>query len=61
MVEITDRVDATADLYWRALNEDNKISLLVKVIDNETGATEIRVAMKAYFLRSAFQMRAPAF
>jgi len=46
MVQLLDDVDATAELYWDALNEDNKISLLVKAIDVQTGETELRIVNK---------------
>ena len=46
LVEIRDDVDATADVYWHALNEDNKVSLLVKTIDLETGETDLRIVNK---------------
>ncbi len=46
MVRILDDVQATADMYWEHLNEDNKISLLVKAIDSASGETEAVVINK---------------
>jgi IMP cyclohydrolase len=45
MVELLDDLDATLDLYWAALNDDNKVSLMVKFID-ENGDAEVRIANK---------------
>ncbi len=45
-VVIPDDIDAVLDLYWSALNGDNKVSLMVKFIDAETGASDIRIANK---------------
>ena len=46
MLELLDDIGATLDLYWSALNEDNKVSLLVKFIDPATDATDIRIVNK---------------
>jgi len=35
--------DVTAKRYWNMLNEDNRVSLLVKYIDVETGSSDIRI------------------
>ncbi len=43
MVELRDDIDEVLDLYWQALNEDNKVSLLVKFIDAESGETDLRI------------------
>ncbi len=43
---LVDCIDGTANAYWQALNEDNKISLLVKTIQVETGETDIRIINK---------------
>jgi IMP cyclohydrolase len=45
-VEIPGDIDTALDLYWNALNEDNKVSLLVKFIDPETGSSDVRIANK---------------
>lgn len=45
-VELRDDADELAQLYWKALNEDNKISLLVKLIDLQDGRTELRIVNK---------------
>ena len=39
-------INGTARIYWQALNEDNKISLLVKTIRAETGETDLRIVNK---------------
>ncbi|MHC4481124.1 MAG: IMP cyclohydrolase, partial [Planctomycetota bacterium] len=46
MLELLDDADELAELYWNALNEDNKVSLVVKLIDAETEAAEIRIVNK---------------
>lgn len=45
-VEILDSIDATLELYWSALNEDNKVSLMAKFIDPESGKTAVRIVNK---------------
>ena len=45
-VEIADDIDETAELYWRALNADNKVSLLVKTVHIESGASDCRIVNK---------------
>ena len=45
-VQLLDDIDATRDLYWDALNNDNKVSLLVKHIGSGTGSTETRLVNK---------------
>jgi len=45
-LELLDDARQVAELYWDALNEDNKVSLLAKFIDVETGATDIRIVNK---------------
>ena len=45
-VEIVDDIQATLDLYWTALNDDNKVALMVKTIAAETGRCEIRIVNK---------------
>jgi IMP cyclohydrolase len=39
-------IGETLDLYWEALDQDNKVSLLVKFIDPETDECEIRIVNK---------------
>jgi len=46
VVEIRDDIAELVDLYWRTLDEDNKISLLVKTIDLRSGATALEVINK---------------
>ncbi len=46
MLPLRDEVDQTAELYWDALNEENKVSLLVKLIDVEGGRTAVHVINK---------------
>jgi len=46
LLETGDDVDELAGLYWDALNEANKISLLVKSIDPQTGRCELRIVNK---------------
>ena len=43
---IGDEIGECLDLYWEALNEDNRVSLLVKFIDPESNESEIRIANK---------------
>ena len=45
-VELFDDIDETARFYWETLNADNRISLLVKFIDAETGETDLRIVNK---------------
>jgi hypothetical protein len=45
-VPLLDDAGELADLYWRALDEDNKVSLLVKSIDAESGASQVKVINK---------------
>lgn len=45
-VELLDDIGPLAQHYWDIVNEDNKISLLVKFIDAETGAAEVKVINK---------------
>ena len=39
-------IDELTDLIWTNLNEDNKVSLFVRFIDIESGATETRIVNK---------------
>ena len=39
-------IDTFADRIWKALNEDNKVSLFVRFIDIETGEFESRIINK---------------
>ena len=39
-------IDALTDLIWTNLNEDNKVSLFVRYIDIESGATDTRIVNK---------------
>ena len=46
IVELFDDIDETARFYWEVLNVDNRVSLLVKTIDAETGETDLRIVNK---------------
>ncbi|NHN29770.1 IMP cyclohydrolase [Paenibacillus agricola] len=46
LVPLYDDIDQTLSAYWDGLNEDNKISLLVKTIRLDNGETEMRVTNK---------------
>ena len=39
-------IDALTELIWNSLNSDNKVSLFVRYIDIESGATETRIVNK---------------
>ena len=45
-VSITDEIDETKTLYWNALDNDNKIALLVKHVHVNTGEHDIRIVNK---------------
>ena len=45
-VAIPDDIDALTASLWGALNEENKVSLFVRYIDIESGATETRIINK---------------
>jgi IMP cyclohydrolase len=45
-VEILNDAQATLDLYWAALNAENKVSLLVKFIDLASGRSAVRLVNK---------------
>ena len=45
-VEIPDSLDASTDLLWENLNEDNKVSLFVRYIDIASGTWETRIVNK---------------
>jgi hypothetical protein len=46
LVKIPGDIDKALDLYWNALNDGNKVSLLVKFIDPGTGSSDVRIANK---------------
>ena len=46
MVAIPDDIDTFADLLWQNLNEDNKVSLFVRYIDNATGKYTSKIINK---------------
>ena len=46
LVEIPSDIDEFADLLWKSLNQDNKVSLFVRFIDIETGNYESRIVNK---------------
>ena len=45
-VKLEGGIDAFGDLLWKALNEDNKVSLFVRYIHLETGAVDSRIYNK---------------
>jgi IMP cyclohydrolase len=45
-VPLFDHIDEVATNYWNILNEENKISLLVKFINRKSGDTELRMINK---------------
>ena len=45
-VAIPNDIDEFTDGLWESLNDDNKVSLFVRYIDLETGATETRIVNK---------------
>ncbi|MNV98707.1 hypothetical protein D3C71_1939880 [compost metagenome] len=46
LVPLKGSAQQIADTYWTALNEENKIALLVKTIHRETGESELLVINK---------------
>lgn len=46
LVPVYDNIEQTLHAYWDRLNEDNKISLLVKTIQLDNGQTELKVINK---------------
>ncbi len=45
-VPLENGLEETRDLYWDALNEDNRVSLLVKLIDVKTRETQLTIVNK---------------
>ena len=45
-VKITGTIDQFADLLWKNLNEENKVSLFVRFIDIAEGSYETRIINK---------------
>ncbi|MBP1989343.1 IMP cyclohydrolase [Paenibacillus eucommiae] len=45
-VELMDEIEDVRDHYWKLLNPENRISLLVKFIDTRNGDTEITILNK---------------
>lgn len=45
-VELFDRIDATREFYWDALNTENRVSLLVKFIHAGSGKTDLSIVNK---------------
>lgn len=43
LMPIPDSIDEALELYWDLLNEENRVSLLVKTIEMKTGAVEIKI------------------
>ncbi|HBN82748.1 MAG TPA: inosine monophosphate cyclohydrolase [Clostridiales bacterium] len=48
LVPVEDCPDKTAQMYWNALNQEDKVSLLVKFIDGKTGEFKIVIKNKLY-------------
>jgi IMP cyclohydrolase len=46
LVPLQDSADAALDFWWNLLNEENRISLLVKFIDPDSGASQLRIRNK---------------
>ena len=46
LVDVSDDIDAYTELLWNSLNEDNKVSLFVRYINNEDGSYETRIVNK---------------
>lgn len=46
LVELYNDIEKTAQVYWNMLDTDNRISLLVKFIDRETGKINIKIINK---------------
>ena len=45
-VELHDGIDTNRDFYWNLLDEANRVSLLVKFIEVESGKTDLRIVNK---------------
>ena len=45
-VELHDGIDTNRDFYWNLLDEANRVSLLVKFIEVESGNTDLRIVNK---------------
>lgn len=45
-VELHDGIETNRDFYWNLLDEANRVSLLVKFIDSESGKTDLRIVNK---------------
>lgn len=45
-LELFDDIDKTAEFYWNALNNDNKVSLLAKYISVDDGSFKIKILNK---------------
>lgn len=43
LMPVPDSMDETLDAYWNLLNEENRVSLLVKTIEIKTGNVEIKI------------------
>jgi IMP cyclohydrolase len=46
LVPLANDADTIANTYWKALNEENRISLLVKTIDVESGESQLLIVNK---------------
>ncbi len=42
-VPLADDIDDNLEMYWKALNKENRVSLLVKFVDAQSGQAEIRI------------------
>ncbi|SET37885.1 IMP cyclohydrolase-like protein [[Clostridium] aminophilum] len=45
-IAVPDDIDAFAELLWKSLNEENKVSLFVRYINIENGTYETRIINK---------------
>ena len=46
VVSVYNNLKETADTYWNALNEDNRVSMLVKFIDRDSGDSQVMIVNK---------------
>lgn len=46
MLPLADDVEQVAETYWAALNADNRVSLLARLIDARTGRARLSIVNK---------------
>ena len=46
VLPLDDDIDRIAETYWGALNADNRVSMLVKTIDADSGSSDLRILNK---------------